>query len=578
MENSGRQKFEESWKEAFEDSEMEPSGLVWNTIDQKLDNDQMKRSVLFYQRLAAAAVIFALLIGVASTSYFQLNQDAPMASKANSETNVSDQSITQKKQPPLTKENNIKSPLNTDEDNNEQQELIADAQSVGENNGNEVVSLDNKKQTQTMATDPQAGHNQNVAQANERVSKQPDTTSNPSSAKSLISSAKNERTAKRKSAASSHSSEASVKATTSSPKSNALKERNADQHGKRNSSVAQPWIAQRKQLGRDHQQTVMTSTNPTPIAQAKGNHQQVPHGSIQSGDNAFSRMASYFSPRLKNTKLFKGMEPEPKRELPAMPASLMASARSDRRSKESTWLSFGAAAGSYNPGSAPASDTQSPAYAMQQYATNSLVNSQAPQSASRSSVGSAYSVGLSFGKKIADRWIVHTGVNYMNQAISYTSNYTSYTASNDRTAFVADYADKTSAPLAISQPYKVNSNNEFVSVPVQAGYLIVDRKFGLQWNAGVATDVFLRNTLKDESGRSDKYSQGSGEGSPYRSFNFAALTSTEFSYKLGGQYRVSLVPGVRYSFQSVLKSQTGTAGNPLVLDIGFRFRYIFNTK
>ncbi|PZR30128.1 MAG: hypothetical protein DI538_23425 [Azospira oryzae] len=166
----------------------------------------------------------------------------------------------------------------------------------------------------------------------------------------------------------------------------------------------------------------------------------------------------------------------------------------------------------------------------------------------------------------------------MNQAISYTSNYTSYTASNDRTAFVADYADKTSAPLAISQPYKVNSNNEFVSVPVQAGYLIVDRKFGLQWNAGVATDVFLRNTLKDESGRSDKYSQGSGEGSPYRSFNFAALTSTEFSYKLGGQYRVSLVPGVRYSFQSVLKSQTGTAGNPLVLDIGFRFRYIFNTK
>lgn len=578
MENSGRQKFEESWKEAFEDSEMEPSGLVWNTIDQKLDNDQMKRSVLFYQRLAAAAVIFALLIGVASTSYFQLNQDAPIASKANSETNVPDQSITQKKQPPLTKENNIKSPLNTDEDNNEQQELIADAQSVGENNGDEVVSSDNKKQTQTMATDPQAGPNQNVAQANERVSKQPDTTSNPSSAKSLISSAKNERTAKGKIAASSHSSGASVKTTTSSPKSNALKERNADQHGKRNSSVAQPWIAQREQLGRDYQQTVMTSTNPTPIAKAKGNHQQVPHGSIQSGDNAFSRMASYFSPQLKNTKLFKGMEPEPKRELPAMPASLMASARSDRRSKESTWLSFGAAAGSYNPGSAPASDTQSPAYAMQQYATNSLVNSQAPQSASRSSVGSAYSVGLSFGKKIADRWIVHTGVNYMNQAISYTSNYTSYTASNDRTAFVADYADKTSAPLAISQPYKVNSNNEFVSVPVQAGYLIVDRKFGLQWNAGVATDVFLRNTLKDESGRSDKYSQGSGEGSPYRSFNFAALTSTEFSYKLGGQYRVSLVPGVRYSFQSVLKSQTGTAGNPLVLDIGFRFRYIFNTK
>jgi hypothetical protein len=260
-----------------------------------------------------------------------------------------------------------------------------------------------------------------------------------------------------------------------------------------------------------------------------------------------------------------------------MPASMMASARSDKRSKEEAWLSLGGAAGSYNPGNAPSSFSQAPA-AMQQFASNSIANTQAPQSASRSSVGSTYSVGVSVGKKIADRWIVHTGVNYMNQAISYTSSYTTYSASNRSEAFVADYADKTSAPIAITQPYKVNSSNEFVSIPMQAGYLIVDRKFGLQWNAGVATDVFLRNTLKDQSGRSDKYSQSGGEESPYRALNFAALTSTEFSYRLGSQYRVSLVPGVRYSFQSVLKSQTGAGSNPLVLDIGFRFRYIFNAK
>lgn len=571
MENSGRQKFEESWREAFEDSGMEPSGMVWNNIDQKLDNEKMKRRVVFYQRLAAAAVIFALLIGVASTSYFQLNRDTQLASETKAKANNQQE---QQRQQELTADDKSTSRISKGKEGSKtKNELIATVQSE-----NDQVSSDekersvNKKQTQEINTKQYDKQNQSLAQTDENAKKQSINEAGNSSAKSLIvSDEKDASLAKREKSTHSNSSLASVQPNSSDK--NKVSESDKAENTKDQSLLA-------RSDSRINKESKEVNLKSNLIAQAFVNETQkndLSQRSILSQDNAFSRMTSYFSPQLKNNKLPKGIEQEPKRELPAMPASLMASSKSDKRSSnEDTWLSFGAAAGSYNPGNAPAY-SQSPA-AMQQFATANIMNTQAPQSATRSSIGSAYSVGLSFGKKIADRWIVHTGVNYMNQAISYTSNYTTYTASNDRTAFVSDYADKTSAPLAISQPYKVNSSNEFVSVPMQAGYLIVDRKFGLQWNAGVATDVFLRNTLKDQSGRSDKYSQGSGDDSPYRAFNFAALTSTEFSYKLGGQYRVSLVPGVRYSFQSVLKSQSGSASNPLVLDIGFRFRYIFNAK
>jgi hypothetical protein len=113
-----------------------------------------------------------------------------------------------------------------------------------------------------------------------------------------------------------------------------------------------------------------------------------------------------------------------------------------------------------------------------------------------------------------------------------------------------------------------------LSIPVQAGFLIIDRKFGWQISTGVSTDLLLRNTLTDKSGSRGKVSEGAGEESPYRTFNGAALLNTELSYKIGDHYRLAVVPGFRYSFKPMLKENV--TGSPLVLDIGFRFKYLFN--
>ena len=59
-------KFEEAWRKAMEGAEVQPSEETWLAMESALiavENQRMKRKVVFYQRLAAASVLFALLLG-----------------------------------------------------------------------------------------------------------------------------------------------------------------------------------------------------------------------------------------------------------------------------------------------------------------------------------------------------------------------------------------------------------------------------------------------------------------------------------------------------------------------------------
>lgn len=66
MKSSENRKFEEAWKEAFADTEGNVSDSVWNNIDSQLaraESGEMKKRVVFYKWLAAASVVFALMVG-----------------------------------------------------------------------------------------------------------------------------------------------------------------------------------------------------------------------------------------------------------------------------------------------------------------------------------------------------------------------------------------------------------------------------------------------------------------------------------------------------------------------------------
>lgn len=199
--------------------------------------------------------------------------------------------------------------------------------------------------------------------------------------------------------------------------------------------------------------------------------------------------------------------------------------------------------------------------------------------------GYSYSMGVNVGTRIAERWVLQGGVNYLTQS----SEYTSSTLVVDGPGFMSAerYRPATTNALVnadefelgnrivYSAPYSVNNSMRYLSIPVQAGYQLIDKTFGWQLNAGVATDLFLQNTVKGESDQLARTTAPGGSDSPYRTVNLSGLLGTEFSYRFGPHYRISLNPGIRYPFNTIYKSELGVDSSPLTFDVGLRFRYIF---
>lgn len=442
MENTERQKFEQTWQEAFAGAEQTPSEGVWMSIERTLavtEGGEMKRRVVFYQRLAAAAVLFALALGTFTTYYYFGTQPSETLESLSSAQSVN---------PPVNPQS---PPAAANADQNPE----TTQRSGNDDSGNRIDNT-NTESNQIMLA---------LTDAEEAVSMQ---------------------------------------------KNNAAEDKSV----MRTTQVA--WLSLSEIKPADA--TVHNKIRPVTIV----------------------------------------------RKLPAMPASFMADARKKNQTSEHLWAAVGAAAGNYSP--QMSSNTQA-------QAATGLLSNQVTSDASNK--GSAYSLGFNMGARLSDRWVLQGGFSYLNQAIGYTSNIASTNTSNQSFATVADYAVKAqnNYSYTVTNPYEINSVNEYVSIPVQAGYLVVNRKAGVQINSGLSTDIFLRNTLTDKSGQLDSYSNGSGDDSPYRTVSWAALVGTELSYRLGSQYRVALVPGLRYSLSPVLKSDA--ASTPLVWDLGFRFRYIF---
>lgn len=455
MKNTERQKFDDAWRDAFQQAEQTPSAEVWTALDHRLTQAEgglMKRRVIFYQRLAAAAILFALAFGALTTYYVSEQTD----------TVAEELVVSQKTENPVA--------------NNESKNLA-------ENSSEQQKIIDPKQNS----TSTQQGH-----------------------------------------------------------------------------SVSNSLIPQLKTVTLTGQQIILLDSTKTNLDFRK-NTDKFSNRDYSKSITPIS-IADLPSPEISLEGKVRDVTIV--RKLPAMPASFMAESKHNKRTDEDLWASIGAATGNYSP----QVNTGSVNYA----AASGGAFSNRSAASSSDSRGSAYSVGVNLGKRLSDRWILQGGVNYLNQAIGYNSNIATLQPNNQAKAFVADYAiqEQNTNSVLLTSPYEINSVSEFISVPVQAGYLLVDRKLGLQLNSGLATDIFLQNTLTDKSGQLDKYSESAGTDSPYNTFSLSGLLGSELSYKIGTQYRLSVAPGLRYSMSSVLKSESGTA-NPLVWDLGFRFRYIF---
>lgn len=471
--------YEEEWKEAFAHAEVVPASSLWTSIDLQLSHDesgQMKKQVVYYQRMAAAAVIFAVGVGSFGVWY---TYNAPLKSGNSIERISKDKGI---------------------------QNLELDRTSIQKLNGEKKTSLLDRASAKTDGTNNIRGKTTDAINKTSSIYKRKEY---PGSEKMV------------------------------NPKD---------------------------QMGAIFSSGLLTRYN------------------TQASDSVFIKNRIENSKRVVSDERFMlahnanwpvtelALSGSPIQEIAGIrnttkKTEVMSESKMDKIN-EGWWASVGGSAGSYDP-----QTTTSP-FASQAFQSQTNAALSVAPSSTRATIGTSFSFGVILGKRIAKHWLVMSGVNYMNQSIAYNSNIAVLDASNQSIAFVADLAGR-SSNIATTSPYTINNINEFVSVPFQAGYLIIDRKASIQVNAGVSADLFIRSTLADASGRLSSYRDSAGDNSAFQTLNWSGVVGTELSYKVTKHYRVSLVPGFRYSFNSVLKSTTGSTLNPMVWDLGFRFRYIF---
>lgn len=456
-------KFEDRWRATVSRAEVEPSVSVWSNVESALiaaENLAMKGSLVFYRRLAAASLIFAILLGAAG---FYLGRK-PMTGQTEISKSVPSQVLPQ---------------ATTDSKND-----VKNKENAPENNGSQPAVVMKRPSTLEERKNPDGGRTVLLSMTRMNRDNVPP---NPVTPTNQVP--------------------APMKEEFASP----LREESA---------------SAMKIESRD-QKIVVADESPVKIKKAEKSI-EVP-GVAQP---------------VESPEIIK---------------------KEHGRYAEDVWASVIFSAGSFNPGTgASYTGVTSPG------SYNLSAGNPISSSTSRPGFGTAYTAGFIFGKRLAERWVVQGGINYLNQSNSYVSNVT--TAGQPQALDLFNFNSKNASSVTFTNPYPINSILEFISVPMQAGYLLLNRKVGFQVNGGVAADFFVRNSLQDESGQANAYSQGAGSASPYRSVNWAGLLSSELSYRLARQYRISLVPGIRYLFNPTLKS--GAMSNSYMADIGFRFRYI----
>ncbi|MBI3481811.1 MAG: hypothetical protein HY015_02345, partial [Bacteroidetes bacterium] len=158
MKNLERSEFDEQWKGAFEGAEVPPASSVWSNLDRELtlaEGSEIKKRMIFYQRLAAACLMFALLAGSFGVYHWKQSDKQVAQLKAANDSNDQSRISTNLKEKVGATNNSKSSIENKGNAKNEERihrtdgNLQRSRESDGNSLGNKELIISNEERTLT---------------------------------------------------------------------------------------------------------------------------------------------------------------------------------------------------------------------------------------------------------------------------------------------------------------------------------------------------------------------------------------------------------------------------------------------
>ncbi|MFK7951273.1 MAG: outer membrane beta-barrel protein [Ekhidna sp.] len=270
---------------------------------------------------------------------------------------------------------------------------------------------------------------------------------------------------------------------------------------------------------------------------------------------------------------------EASNEIKSFYRTLGQSSRKKSSEKNEFWAGLEAGAGKFNPnfsGANSISNSINSSAAATAVGAGDFSNPSANAVQDGMNEGVATSVGFDFGVKIGRKWTLESGLAYtnLNNTGSASVNVLNGFSNNGEVRTGAIKPEnpnqeelETSARIQTSANGEIdlNSNIQFASMPLKAGYYIMDNKFSVRLNAGVAANYLIENSLSDPSNQII-----SGAHSDlYNDWSFDGIGGLEFGYRLFNKIDMTIEPNYRYSITPL--SNSITSPSRFVVQTGFRY-------
>ncbi|MDH5475583.1 MAG: hypothetical protein OEX22_07845 [Cyclobacteriaceae bacterium] len=204
------------------------------------------------------------------------------------------------------------------------------------------------------------------------------------------------------------------------------------------------------------------------------------------------------------------------------------------------------------------------------YTSKSVAADQAVESPSF-----AYNFSMDFGKFVSRKIIIESGVEYAKYSSQASSNLTSNVNQAPEVFLRNTNVNSFSlSDLQTANTYQLLNSYEYISIPISVGYVLFDRKIGMLISSGFSSDLFLNNTLQDQSGQYASSVQKNGGDSPFRPININALVGGEIYYSWNQNYVIAFDPGYRVSLTGITKQEANFKSHPSSFFLGLKFKYL----
>jgi hypothetical protein len=200
--------------------------------------------------------------------------------------------------------------------------------------------------------------------------------------------------------------------------------------------------------------------------------------------------------------------------------------------------------------------------------------------------GQTKSLGFNFGLKVHPRWLLQSGFQYMRaDAVNNTNMIVSSSRLLDPIAVTSQIKGVAPVRSAVNseqvveydlQDVKLENQFQFATIPLKAGYLLIDDRLSVMVNAGVAANLYLGNKLSDPNNELANVSIGPGANSPYKDLSFVGLAGVQFGYQLIKRFDLILEPNYRQSLNELSKSSSDFVASPSGFGLQTGLRYRFN--